>query len=115
MVDQVHLKAGWYQEWMPKLKGEFEACNIEVPRHQSMLDDLQHIKIVNGVPQIDKGRTKDTESGGKAKRHGDFAVALAMANRASWMNGCPADGYIGVPKRGSEDNKEAGERFAGAW
>lgn len=116
MVDQVHLNAGWYQEWMPKLKGEFEACNLSVPRHQSTLDDLLHIKIVNGVPQIDKGRTKDQESAGaKGKRHGDFAVALAMANRASWMNGCPADGYIKVPRRGSEDNEDAGERFAGAW
>lgn len=115
MVDQVHLSTGWYQEWMPKLKGEFEACNIEVPRHQSTLDDLLHIKMVNGVPQIDKGRTKDQESGGKAKRHGDSAVSLAMANRASWMNGCPGDGYVAVPRRGNEDNEESTERYAGAW
>lgn len=109
MVDQVHLSAGWYQEWMPKLKGEFEACNLEVPRHQSTLDDLLHIKVVNGVPQIDKGRTKDQESGGKAKRHGDFAVSLAMANRASWMTGCAIE-YTPVPKRG-----EAEDAFAGRW
>ncbi|HIC0019253.1 TPA: hypothetical protein ACWZI0_004573, partial [Escherichia coli] len=28
MIDCVNLTASWYQEWMPKLKGEFEAQNI---------------------------------------------------------------------------------------
>ena len=46
-----------------------------------------HIKVENGIPQIDKGRTKDLQSGGKAKRHGDFAVSLMMAVRATWMEG----------------------------
>ena len=59
-----------------------------MPRHQNILDDLMHIKIVNGVPQIDKGRQKDLDSiGGKGRRHGDFAVALMMAIRASFMQG----------------------------
>lgn len=91
-VDQVHLSASWYHEWMPKLKGEFEAQNIELARHQTVLDDLLAIKVVNGVPQIDKGRQKDLESNnGKGKRHGDIAVALVMAIRASWMDGGEID------------------------
>lgn len=98
MVDQVHLSAAWYAEWMPKLKGEFEAFNLEVPRHQAILDDLLHIKVEKGIPQIDKGRQKDLESNqGKGKRHGDFAVALAMALRASFMNGSGID-FIPVPQ-----------------
>ena len=37
---------------------------------------------------IDKGRTKDLESSSsKAKRHGDSAISLAMAVRASFMQG----------------------------
>lgn len=88
MVDQIALNLSWYAEWMPKLKGEFEAFNLELPRHQSILDDLLHIKVENGIPVIDKGRQKDLEStDSKSKRHGDFAVALAMAVRASWMDG----------------------------
>lgn len=43
----------------------------------------------DGVPQIDKGRTKDTD--GKHRRHGDSAVALCMAVRASFMNGFTID------------------------
>lgn len=90
MIDCVHLSAAWYQEWMPKLKGEFEAQNLTIARHQTTLDDLLNIKVVNGVPQIDKGRTKDPDGSG-SKRHGDFAVALAMAVRASYMNGFVID------------------------
>lgn len=88
MVEQVQLSLAWYAEWMPKLKGEFEAFNLQIPRHQTTLDDLLSIKVEKGVPVIDKGRTKDLQStGGKGKRHGDSAVSLAMAVRASFMEG----------------------------
>lgn len=113
MVDQVHLSAAWYGEWMPKLKGEFEAFNIEVPRHQNILDDLMHIKIINGVPQIDKGRQKDLDSvGGKGKRHGDFAVALAMANRASFMQGGAFE-FTAIKAKGSYDDDDYDEEWYG--
>ncbi|MFV9531284.1 phage portal protein family protein [Pseudomonas aeruginosa] len=88
VVEQVSLNLAWYAEWMPKLEGEFEAFNIELSRHQSTLDDLLSIKVENGIPVIDKGRKADLESaGGKAKRHGDSAVSLVMAVRASYMAG----------------------------
>lgn len=88
LVEQVQLSLAWYAEWMPKLKGEFESFNIQIPRHQNTLDDLLSIKVEKGVPVIDKGRTKDLESAsGKAKRHGDSAISLAMAVRASFMEG----------------------------
>ncbi|UXM80701.1 hypothetical protein N7V09_12410 [Shewanella seohaensis] len=98
MVDQVNLSQSWYHEWMPKMKGEFEAFNLEIPRHQSVLDDLQHIKLVNGIPSIDKGRQADLESSkAKGKRHGDFAVALCMAVRASYMEGGAIE-FTPIPK-----------------
>lgn len=88
LVDQVQLNLPWYALWMPKLKGEFEAFNLELPRHQSVLDDLLSIKVEKGIPVIDKGRQKDLDAiGGKGKRHGDSAVSLAMAIRASFMDG----------------------------
>jgi len=97
MVDEVSLSQSWYHEWMPKLKAEFESFNVEVGRDQSILDDLLSIKVVNGIPCIDKGRQKDLASiSGKGKRHGDFAVALVMAIRASHMNVTPVD-FIEVP------------------
>lgn len=109
MVDQVQLSASWYHEWMPKLKGEFEAFNLELPRSQTTLDDLLHIKLVNGIPVIDKGRTIDQQSNsGKGKRHGDFAVALAMAIRASWMEGGAIE-FEAMPARagtGADDDDD---------
>ncbi|PTQ91261.1 hypothetical protein [Agitococcus lubricus] len=113
MVDQVHLSAAWYGEWMPKLKGEFEAFNIEIPRYQSMLDDMMHIKIENGIPLIDKGRQKDLDSiGGKGKRHGDFAVALAMANRASWMTGGVFE-FTPIKSKNDYDDDDCDEEWYG--
>lgn len=109
MIDCVNLSAKWYAEWMPKLKGELEAQNLTVARHQTTLDDLLSIKVVNGVPQIDKGRTKDESStGATAKRHGDFAVALAMAVRASFMNGytIDEDSVKAVPSRNRDESEE---------
>lgn len=92
VVEQVHLNQAWYAEWMPKLKGEFESHNLEIPRHQTVMDDLLSIKVVQGIPLIDKGRQKDLEAtDSKSKRHGDFAVALAMAERASWMDVAPIE------------------------
>lgn len=118
MVEQVQLSQGWYAEWMPKLKGEFDDFNMEIPRHQSMMDDLLSVKLVNGIPLIDKGRTKDEESkGGKGKRHGDFAVGLCMANRSSWAEGGPIEATIpaGRHSRGNDDDENLHGRFGGDW
>lgn len=107
IVEQVQLNLSWYGEWMPKLKGEFESLNIEIPRHQNILDDMLHIKLEKGIPVIDKGRQKDLEAkDSKSKRHGDFAVALAMAIRASWMEGGEID-WTALPKnsRGFDNTK----------
>ncbi|EDQ2967775.1 hypothetical protein C3O00_003688 [Salmonella enterica subsp. enterica serovar Mountpleasant] len=116
MVDSVQLSAKWYGEWMPKLKAEFEDQNIFVARHQTTLDDLRHIKVVAGTPQIDKGRTKDenaTTAG--SRRHGDFAVSLCMANRASYMDGFVLDdeACLAMPERGRtmEDAEDRGRFF----
>ncbi|BBT16238.1 hypothetical protein WP8S17C03_22870 [Metapseudomonas otitidis] len=98
MVDQVQLNLAWYALWMPKLKGQFEAFNLEIPRHQTQLDDLLSIVVEKGVPVIDKGRTKDLETaGGKGKRHGDSAISLLMAVRATYMTGGEID-FRGLPR-----------------
>ncbi|EHT5012269.1 hypothetical protein KX957_003659, partial [Salmonella enterica] len=113
MVDSVQLSAKWYGEWMPKLKAEFEDQNIFVARHQTTLDDLRHIKVVAGTPQIDKGRTKDENAtAAGSRRHGDFAVSLCMANRASYMDGFVLDdeACLAMPERGRtmEDAEDRG-------
>ena len=110
------LSAKWYGEWMPKLKAEFEDQNIFVARHQTTLDDLRHIKVVAGTPQIDKGRTKDENAtAAGSRRHGDFAVSLCMANRAAYMDGFVPDdeACLAMPERGRtiEDAEDRGRFF----
>lgn len=117
LVDQVSLNAKWYGEWMPKMKANFEDGFYELPRHQVILDDLQQIKIVKGVPLIDKGRTEDKNAqSGKGKRHGDFAVGLCMAERATWMNGYSME-FTPLPSKHatqtSNDDSPSYER--GCW
>ncbi|EBB5010377.1 hypothetical protein FGS58_25625, partial [Salmonella enterica] len=76
---------------------------LDVARHQTTLDDLRHIKVVNGIPQIDKGRTKDQNSATQGRRHGDYAVALCMANRAAYMEGfvLDDDACQALPEKGA--------------
>lgn len=105
MVDQVMLNDPWYREWMPKLKAEFESQNIEIPRNEDVKSDLCKIQVVNGVPKIDKGKNKGQDGN---QRHGDFAVALAMAVRASWMDGSTIE-FTSLPgKNEHEDDDDLG-------
>lgn len=114
MIECVMLNDPWYREWMPKLKAEFEDGNITIPRHADIQDDLGRIQVVNGVPKIDKGRT--TGQTGQ-QRHGDFAVALVMAVRASWMDGGAIE-FIPLPgKRETHpDDDDNSHRYKrGGW
>ncbi|CCN69772.1 terminase large subunit domain-containing protein [Vibrio nigripulchritudo] len=113
MVEQVSLNDPWYREWMPKLKAEFESQNLDLPRNEDVKGDLCHIQVVNGIPKIDKGKTKGQD--GK-QRHGDFAVALAMAVRASWMEGSAIE-YTPIPKDDDSDFHEYHlfEHGSGCW
>lgn len=112
MVDCVMLSQAWYREWMPKLKAEFDDGFIEIPRHQDILDDLCKIQMKNGVPQIEKGSGKGTDG---QQRHGDFAVALAMAVRASWMEGGEIDFTSITALTQNKDSPSEMQSSSGCW
>ena len=105
------LSQAWYREWMPKLKAEFDDGFIEIPRHQDIIDDLCKIQMKNGVPQIEKGSGKGADG---QQRHGDFAVALAMAIRASWMEGGAID-FTPVTALHQGDDPSATSHTSGCW
>ncbi|MCT6700910.1 terminase large subunit domain-containing protein [Rheinheimera sp. 4Y26] len=112
MVDCVMLSQAWYREWMPKLKAEFDDGFIEIPRHQDIIDDLCKIQMRNGVPQIEKGSGKGSDG---QQRHGDFAVALAMAVRASWMEGGEIDFTSITALTQNKDAPSEMQSAAGCW
>ncbi|QDY99074.1 hypothetical protein FQ775_01075 [Nitratireductor mangrovi] len=81
LVWMITLGPNWYNEHMPPLKAAFEDDTIALARDAHHVVDLRLVKIIRGIPAIPPER--EGEAG--KKRHGDFAVALALAYFASRM------------------------------
>lgn len=78
-VEAVMLSEGWYREQMPPLKAAMEDAALTLPQDREIIDDIRLLQVVRGV-----ARVPDQRRGGKTtQRHGDAAVALAMAYAAS--------------------------------
>ncbi|KQZ14321.1 hypothetical protein ASD44_09725 [Mesorhizobium sp. Root554] len=83
LVWQVNLSTPWYNEHMPPVKAAFEDGAIALVKDAEHLVDLRLVKVIRGVPSIPPERVGEE---GK-KRHGDFAIALALAfaaGRLQW-------------------------------
>lgn len=100
LIEQIQLSEAWYRDHMPKMKSGFEDGTIQdIPHHTDLRDDLRAVEVVNGVPKV----VERTKSAGdkKQKRHGDFAIALGLANYATFeMCGGP----VKVASRGHQDS-----------
>ncbi|RIQ63463.1 hypothetical protein [Bordetella avium] len=80
-IQQVMLSEGWYREHMPPVKAALEDGNLDgLPRDADVLADLRAVQVIKGVPRIPETRTTGEDKG---KRHGDAAVAVALAYFAS--------------------------------
>lgn len=111
-VEEVMLSQSWYLDNMPKLKAGFEDDEISLPRDADVLDDLRAIQVVKGIPRI-----PDANTGRDRQRHGDSAIAIAMALYASQMD-VQEYHYISVGKHVQADaprpvSTTAGFRNAG--
>lgn len=94
MVDSVKLSDNWYREWMPKYKALYESGYIKIPKNEDIIADHAQLQVINGIPKVGSNRSKDS----KGKRHGDSAIAYAMAIRASYMVGGSIE-YTPLPSR----------------
>ncbi len=80
-IQQVMLSESWYREHMPPVKAALEDGTLDgLPRDADVLADLRTVQVVKGVPRIPETRTTGEDKG---KRHGDAAVAVALAYFAS--------------------------------
>lgn len=93
-VEAVMLNEPWYRDNMPRWKADFEDGMIVIPRDREILDDHRLVKLIRGVGRIPEERTGEV---GK-KRHGDSAVASALAIAASRAEPEIYD-YEGAPAR----------------
>ena len=80
-IEQVMLSDAWYRENMPRYRACFEDRTILLPRHSDIIDDNRAIKKIRGVPKVPDIRK---EGKNKKKRHGDTAIAGALAVYAAY-------------------------------
>jgi len=81
VVMAVKFSEEWYRVNMPPLKAAFEDDTLALIVDDEHLTDLRSVKVVRGIPRVPVLR-----EGTKGKRrHGDFAIALALAHYASRM------------------------------
>jgi phage FluMu gp28-like protein len=104
-IECVMLNEPWYRDNMPRWKADFEDGMITIPRDREILDDHRLVKLIRGVGRIPDERTGEKDK----KRHGDSAVASALAVAASRAE--PEEyGYQGA---GRAPATAGGDRFYG--
>lgn len=78
---EVMLSQEWYRTNMPRFKAAIEDKETRIPKDGDTMDDHRTVKMIKGVAKVpDTGHTKGRD--GK-KRHGDSAIAHALALFAS--------------------------------
>lgn len=100
LIHAIKFTDDWYRVEMPPLKGAFEDGMIEISPDADHLSDLRTVRLQRGTPRVPALRTGEK---GK-RRHGDYAIALALAYFAS-RGKVVEFGYRGVP-RGGDDIRE---------
>lgn len=76
-VDCVQITSHWYGEHLPRFRAAFEEHQIAVPKDVDVRDDILMIELKNGIPRMKDERRVDSKT--KKGRHGDSAIALALA------------------------------------
>jgi Mu-like prophage FluMu protein gp28 len=77
VIEQSFLRDAWCLDAWPKTKAYMEDKSIIIPKDDLILDDFRAVKKVRGVPRVPRHDRTEHKDGGK--RHGDAAVAAALA------------------------------------
>ena len=80
-ITQVMLSEKWYSENMPKYKAGMEDKEVIIPQDADIKADHRLVKVNKGIPKI-ASDTRTKGSNGE-QRHGDSAIAFALAWFAS--------------------------------
>lgn len=81
-VAQVKLNRTWYGTWMPKLIQRFEDGMMDLPKDDNVAQDIRDIEEIDGIPMLSSIRREDLKDP-DLQRHGDAAIALALAEYAT--------------------------------
>ena len=100
-IHRVMLTQQWYIDQMPRYKAAYEDGLITIPRDDGILTDHRAVQMIKGVPKVPDGaRAKDADGG---ERHGDAAVAGALAWYATQNAGAPIEFMSAGPLSGADD------------
>jgi len=120
-IEIVMLTTEWYRQHMPPFKALFEDGTIAIPKDADILGDLRAIKVDRGIAKVpDNARSKGADG---RPRHGDSAIAAALAKYAVDNLSAPAIEWTVAPEkhqrwdagRGDSDDDDLGVQPAGAW
>ena len=81
-IEAVMLSDAWYLEHLPRFKAALQDGTLDaLPRDAEVRDDLRALQVIDGVPKLPKAKTQRADST-RLQRHGDSAIALALAHAA---------------------------------
>ena len=78
-IEPVMLNEPWYRDNMPAFKAAFEDAMLDLPRDRDIMSDIRVLAYVRGIIRVP---TRTVDGQGK-QRHGDAAIAGALAYAAS--------------------------------
>lgn len=107
IIEQSFLRDAWCLESWPRAKSLMEDKSLTIPKDDLILDDFRAVKKVRGVPRVPRHDRTEHKDGGK--RHGDAAVAAALAVWAA--NNFEAGGDVSY-KAAHKSNRKFSK---GAW
>jgi phage FluMu gp28-like protein len=90
LVSEIKLSQDWYMLNMPKLKDGFDNGYFNLPRDDDTLGDYRLLQMTRGIVKVpDNAHTIGADG---HKRHGDSAIAGALAYFASNQDSGPIGG-----------------------
>lgn len=104
-IHQVQLNQAWYREWMPKFVSAFEDRAIFIPKDVDVENDLRAVEDIDGIPRVPDIRIRDIKEP-ELFRHGDSAIALALAWYAKSERRLESFGYEAVRPPKIDDDKD---------
>ncbi|MFA7269877.1 MAG: hypothetical protein WC073_11075 [Sterolibacterium sp.] len=114
-ISQVMLSQEWYRENMPPFKAAIEDAKLTLPQDADVLADLRTVVMEKGVAKVpDSARVRGSDG---RERHGDTAIALALATFAVFQMEPVQIEYQGAggkhDRHGDSDNQD--NRRRSAW
>lgn len=93
IIEPVSITESWYRDFIPKYKAAYEDALISVPKSDGVLSDHRAFRLERGVPRL-PGKTDQ-----RGNRHGDSAIALALAFQAATADTAPIEYDTAGPRR----------------